>query len=442
MFVGIVGSCSIMPSGSRPQATHENPFRLIVSPRHRADFSVFSNPAVAPSIAAAESADNTGPQAFTDAGEIDAIFRSLARQSDAYCNALFTQNKFDAAQLELIAPDRRALFIQNRHPDSLYSLLAGCRNFFEMNDVAPNRDFALVRALYPEAGFDCYSVGLLQPYIMHATLGCRRLTMIDINWRILDFHRTLIRLTRAGAFPDASSVDDQLRGVELKFLALQNDPLRARPAKVQNLCRPLQHEYCAQILPDFQKVFTTRPPIAIELNLSTLHSGSYAPTNGADQDDDWFTETKAEHANGNAARPIVRVIYLSNAIEESYTSRAEFVQLLENLQRSALAQDQSQEQIDVLIHHVGGWKLFGIYELQHAARQPETRDAAPATLRTVCKDSYLSNSRGDGSGPVEYTTHFEAARSGEFTQTTNAVIVSKITNVPTCAQLLQAQSSR
>lgn len=384
---------------------------LLVSGQHRADFAVFTdNPGTE------KNADSPAqaPLILQDAAEIDAIFQTLERQSDAYCNALFTQNKFQDRDLELISGIRRSQYVRHRHPDSLYSLRAGCRNFYEMNDFRPDRDFALVRAAYPGARFDCYSVGLLQPYIMQQILGCRRLTFIDINWRILNFHREIMQRTRSGAFTRPESVDHDLKGIELKFPALHTQPTRIRPAAVNHLCRPIQHKFCRKVLPDFQSEFQRLPPARLRFNLSTLHEGSYLSHASLATDDN---ENDSAGGEGAGARPVVRVIYLSNAIEESYTSRSEFLQLLRNLSDRANAASGDEEVTDVLIHHVGGWKLFGVYELRHYPGR-ETQ------LRTVCKDAYLSMSRGSGDGAVEYTTHFEAISKDR-----------QVTHVPTCAQL-------
>ncbi|MEQ9363053.1 MAG: hypothetical protein RIF32_02350 [Leptospirales bacterium] len=378
---------------------------LVISARHRQDFAVFTTIQTTDDDTYAgptASIDDRGTSwsiralepgaAVRDPETIDAVFRTLDLQSDAYCGALFSRRPFQPRDLVLLNPDYHDEYTRNRHPDSLHSLRAGCRNFFEMNDLRPDRDFALVRAIYPESRFDCYSVGLLQPYIMHGILGCRSLTFIDINWRILEMHRALLRRAQAGAFAAAETVNAELSGLQLKFPALHARPTRPRPARIQHLCRPIQHEFCLQILPEFRSAFEKTPARRLRLNLSTLHAGAYE-SHGAE--------------SGEEPSAATRVIYLSNAIEESYTSRAEFEALLQNLNATA-ATGRAEPALDVLIHHVGGWKLFGLYEIRHANAGPEG-----IQIRTICKDTYLSMSRRDDpkKGPVEYLTHFERRQS-------------------------------
>ncbi|MCR9144297.1 MAG: hypothetical protein NXI24_18770 [bacterium] len=369
-------------------ANERGELELIVSPGHSRDLAVFAR---APGRA--DGSDDSN-QRLRKPEEIEASFRTLEQQSDAYCTALFSGRSFSQADLVLLAADRRESYTRNRHPDSLYSLRAGCRNFFEMNDFRPDRDFALVRALYPTARFDCYSVGLLQPYLMHSMLGCDRLTFIDINWRILSMHRDLLARVRAGAFASDANVNRDLAGLLLKFPALQVRPTQPRPAAIEHLCRSIQHSFCRRILPEFRAAFFKQPPANLRLNLSTLHDGAYA----------------AHSPTADDGRS-VRVIYLSNAIEESYTSRSEFETLLRNLSESAAPRPE-RPAVDLLIHHVGGWKLFGLYELRHSFADDSSTSDKRMELRTLCKDRYLSKSRsrpGD-SGAVEYTTYFEQTR--------------------------------
>lgn len=376
-------------------APADAPFQLVVSNRHRHDFAVFA-------------ADSTVAR-LTDAAAIDQAFDRLHAQSDAYCRTLLSGGGFQDQDLALLTSASRDAYTRNRRRDSLYSLRAGCRNFFEMNDLRPDRDFELVRRLYPNARFDCYSVGLLQPYIMHTTLNCRRLTMLDINWRILDLHNEILRRARSGAFADARAVDRDLSGIQLQFPALHERPLTPRPAAVRHLCRPIQHEYCRRVLPEFRGALEERPasPGRVRLNLSTLHAGAYEA-----------------HGRLDSGETTIRVVYLSNAIEESYTSREEFDRLLANL-RATAAPEEAGTAVDLLIHHVGGWKLFGLYEIaygptNHDQNQNERSvqkrglSTIEPVVRTICKDAYLSKSRStapDGAA-VEYTTHFERRVGG------------------------------
>ncbi len=294
------------------------------------------------------------------------LFGNLELHANAYCSARFA-GRDALAEAEALFRAPFAAELRRAPPESLPGLQAGCWNFYEMNDVAPERDFQLVRALAPDAQFDCYSVGLLQPYIMHATLNCRELTLLDIDWRIHALHARLLAFARAGALATVADAARAVAGLELAHPALSADAPRRPQASLERLCRPLQRERCAGILPDFQRAFASLRHVRLEL--AALHEGEYPERSG-----------------------LTRVVYLSNATEESYTSATEFDELIDRLRRSAPR--------TFLIHHVGGWKLFGVYELRETG------------LRTVCKDEYLSMSRGSEGQPASYQTYFET-RGGE-----------------------------
>lgn len=298
---------------------------------------------------------------FYPENALPGLFANLETHANAYCAARFAGRDAAPEAAQLFRPPADAE-LRRAPPESLAGLRAGCWNFYEMNDVAPERDFELVRALSPEAQFDCYSVGLLQPYIMHATLNCRELTMLDIDWRIHALHHRLLGFARAGALASVADAARSIASLELAHPALSPDAARRPRASLDRFCRPLQRERCAGILPAFQRAFASLRHVRLEL--AALHEGEYPERPG-----------------------LTRVVYLSNAIEESYTSAAEFDQLIDRLRRSA--------ERTYLIYHVGGWKLFGLYEL------------TPTQLRTVCKDDYLSLSRGSDGKPASYTTYFE-----------------------------------
>lgn len=304
------------------------------------------------------------------------LFANLETRANAYCAARFAGRDAQAEAARLFrAPAADEL--RRAPPESLAGLRAGCWNFYEMNDVAPERDFELVRALAPEAQFDCYSVGLLQPYLMHATLNCRELTMLDIDWRIHALHHRLLGFARAGTLASVADAARAVASLELAHPALSPDAARRPRASLDRFCRPLQRERCAGILPAFQRAFAGLRHVRLEL--AALHEGEYPERPG-----------------------LTRVVYLSNAIEESYTSAAEFDQLIDRLRRSASR--------TYLIHHVGGWKLFGVYELTGAG------------LQTICKDEYLSMSRGSDGKAASYKTYFETRGAAPARESCRAML--------------------
>ncbi len=305
--------------------------------------------------------------------ELDTLFARLdAHADDAYCTVALQRN-------------------------DLTALRGGCRNFYEMNDYRPDRDFRLLRRLYTGDRFDCYSVGLLQPYIMHSELGCTSLTMLDIDWRIHAVHHELLQSFRAGRFAraNAAAQDAVLAGVELAYPAFGFPDTRARraPARLKYLCRSIQQEYCATVLPEFQATVNAELFDSIQLELAALHDAAFA------QPDDRR-----------------RIVYLSNAIEDAYTSDEQFRLMLANLRAT------SGNVPDVLVHHVGGWKLFGLYAVSHAG--------GVTRVRTVCRDPYLSRSRGADGEAVRYETWFERYALNEGRAPTCAELLAELTFMP------------
>lgn len=317
------------------------------------------------------------PAEFYPENALPALFANLETNANAYCAARFAGRDAAPEAAQLFRPPADAE-LRRAPPESLAGLRAGCWNFYEMNDVAPERDFELIRTLAPAAQFDCYSVGLLQPYIMHATLNCRELTMLDIDWRIHALHHSLLGFARAGALANAGDAARAVGSLELAHPALSPDAARRPRASLDRFCRPLQRERCAAVLPAFQRAFASLRHVRLEL--AALHEGEYPERPG-----------------------LTRVVYLSNAIEESYTSAAEFDQLIDRLRRSA--------ERTYLIHHVGGWKLFGVYELTGTG------------LQTICKDEYLSMSRGSDGKAASYKTYFETRGATPARETCAALIL-------------------
>ncbi len=302
---------------------------------------------------------------------IDPLLREMQTRGNDYCSLLHGQIPYSSVTVEnFLKEPRRREFFKNRG-EMFHQLMSGCWNFFEMNDFRPDRDFQLVRKLYPRKKFHCYSVGFLQPYIMNNILSCETLSMVDVDWRIIDGHWRLLHMMEEKRFQRSETLADALSELEVGWIAYR-PPLQARVhADISLFCQDIQKEFCSQVFPRAES--NIRKPRAISLQLSFLHTARYK---SMEQDS-------------------LRVVFLSNAIEDMYTSPEQFRKLLE---RNSATLRPGQK--TVLIHHVGGWSLFGLYEL--------TRKEKGFKLRTLCRDRYLSRMRGGESGEaVEYTTHFE-----------------------------------
>lgn len=288
--------------------------------------------------------------------DFSALFTALKNHSDPYCSALHTKSPFDPVVAgALIRNSQMDRFRSEFYPKTLGSILSGCWNFFSMNDITPDNDFRLVRALYPDTDFYCYSVGFLQPYIMHSILGCRNLTMIDIDWRIHEGHRQMMSLYREGKFQSAGDFTRDLSMIHVSWVAYDTAPAPDRPLTLDGACFLSQSELCRNSLLGFSKTFKGLE--SVKYYISFLHEANFPRIEG---------------------RPM-KVIFLSNAIEDIYTSHDEFYAMLDRVYNSL-----SRGQKALFIYHSGGMPTFGLYEMEN--------NGTDKIVRTVCRDPYVTKS--------------------------------------------------
>lgn len=296
-------------------------------------------------------------------------FAAVRQESDRFCEMVWGKTRFDRSRsvgFVSAAAYERGPFRTMDHP--LPKLIAGCWNFFQMNDTRPDLDMRLVRSLYPSEKKDCFSVGLVQPYLMHSILDCQSLTMIDIDWRILDAHRQITGLLAGGEMRSEETTRRALQGLQLGWSArFDGRPMEAvSPASLEALCFASDRSMCLEALLGVQRTFSHLRRIRLEI--SALHDGDYSR---------W--------GDGLA------VIFLSNAIEDLYTSRQQFDRMLQRVQESLQPGQKA-----VFVHHAAGRSQFGLYEMQ--------RTEAGSEIRTICRDIYLSSPVGK---VYPYVTHFE-----------------------------------
>lgn len=310
--------------------------------------------------------------------QLDSVFGSMLTRGDSYCAMLYRQRKFDrSAAEEFISPDRLDAFRASHKSSYLSKLIAGCFNFFIMNDIRPFLDFELARHLYPDQSYDCYSVGFMQPYIMHNILGCQTLQMLDIDWRIHAAHWQLLRMYGDGALESRERALESIQRLEVGWIAFAGPLVRRNPVGLATLCRRNQ-DLCLDHLVRFQA--GVRQLRSVRLDLAALHDGEFR--SGA---------TNTDHPpDAN-----LKVIYLSNAIESVYTTRAQFELLL-----ARVAGTLPEKGRAIYIYHAAGTRSLGFYE------QTRTDEAvAGYQINTVCKDEYR---RRDAENQLEsYVTHFE-----------------------------------
>jgi hypothetical protein len=321
--------------------------------------------------------------------ELDARFDLLREKGDAFCRAWTLRQKVPGA-LDFLVEGVRAR-IQSIPSGGRTSMVLGCRNFYEMNDIRPDRAFALVRALESPAGappprFDCYSVGLMQPWLMHRALGCRRLGMVDLDWRILEVHHRLAGLLAGGRLSSPGAVRTELGALDLRWLALRNLDAEGHvtgPAPV--LCRSGQDGFCQSALAELQ---AGAPPERVDLLLTGLEDLSLGPNDAG----------------------VRRVVFLSNAIE--YMAEGRTLGMIQRLADGLPAEPGASA---LVIHHAGGSAAFGIYRVERGTGRR-------FVLRHVCKDVYPSTRTG--STEPTYTTVLDEAS------------VASAAPPPTCGELL------
>jgi len=250
-------------------------------------------------------------------------------------------------------------------------IVAGCFNFFQMNDVRPDLDFQFAQRLYPEARKECFSVGFMQPYWMHTVLGCERLSLVDLDWRIHDGHQQLLSRFREGRLAEGPGFDAALAEVKLGWTARFDGqpPLPETSASAERLCLSAAVPACRGVLQHFQaKAASVK---SVELQVSALHDATYAFLPG-----------------------VLPVMFFSNALESIYTTRPQFDVLVEKVSRGLPRGGKA-----VMVYHAAGRQQFGVYEL-------EAKGDGAYRLTTRCKDDYLS-SPIKGLKVIPYTTWFE-----------------------------------
>ncbi|MBK8398481.1 MAG: hypothetical protein IPL26_24960 [Leptospiraceae bacterium] len=302
--------------------------------------------------------------------EISEIFQNRKELARTVCEMVYGQKKYSkdiVTQFISAESFTKEPFKTWGHP--VPKLIAGCWNFFKLNDVHPNRDFALLAKLYPNEPKDCFTVGFMQAYLMHNTLGCKTLTMLDFDWKILEGHKQLLDIFHAKGFDSEEKIPNSLSLLKLGWIArFDNRPMEAETkTDLNSLCFFEHHKMCKEILLNFQKNMLSLD--TVYLRLSALHDSNFKTPNN-----------------------YTKIIYLSNAIDDIYTKRAQFDSMIAETAKLFVPGQKA-----VFVHHAAGRSLFGIYELKKVDTGTE--------ITTICKDKYLTTPVEEVTS--EYSTHFE-----------------------------------
>lgn len=300
--------------------------------------------------------------------EANLFFDGILEKSNTVCEMVWGKKKMDKNYVEtLITKDSfgKKPFDHWGHP--LPKMIAGCWNFFKMNDVDPHLDYKLVKNLYPTEKKDCFSVGFMQPYIMQNVLGCERVTVVDIDLRIHHGHWQMLKMFKENTFSNEAGLTKGLSSLNLGWVAFEEQEFgRAMKVNIGSVCKPDKKKYCTEQILEFQKNY--KPELKFRLLLSFLHDADYSTLPGT-----------------------MPVIYFSNALENIYTSKEEFEQILVNIGKNlAVGQKAS------LVYHAGGQLNFGVYEYIKQENGHE--------IKTICKDAYVGGHNGEY---YFYKTYFE-----------------------------------
>jgi hypothetical protein len=302
---------------------------------------------------------------------IGPLFSELESKSRPLCTYRHALAPIDRAAIgEFVTP---VSSFTNRGNGPRWNLIAGCWNYIRMNDRKPHRDFELVRARHPKGQvFDCYSVGVAQPYIMSEVLACEHLTMVDLDWRVHSVHWQLIQAWEQGRLAGdlQAAALAEMRTDWIAHLGASE----SQELSLATLCHPGIAERCGESLDAFSARRDRGPAIAeLTLALSGLHEIPMLPAREGEQ---------------------VAVIFLSNATERHFLKEEEFQAMLARVRGGLLPGQRA-----IFIHHVGGRAEFGLYEMLGTDEGHE--------LRTICRDPYERVMRDSRTQP--YETWFERA---------------------------------
>lgn len=281
---------------------------------------------------------------------IGKLFHRLEEKGDVICEMMFQMRPYDEAVAKEFSKtlDFRKDPEEKWYNNVLPTMLAGCFNFFKMNDRGVHKSFALIEELYPEAK-DCYTVGFTQFYMMFQQMRCKRFAAIDIDWRILKAHYDFHRLVRA----DKQQTDalTLLQRLELGWVAHfdMRPPKREQVKNEVSLCMETEKVHCRSAFDHF--VSQQQLP-KTELVLGFIHDANLAPREGD-----------------------VSVVFASNALDWEYTSREQFNKLLESA-RGSLGK---REKI-AIVYQAGDSEDIAVYELA-------TNEEGVFTATVRCRDN-------------------------------------------------------
>lgn len=289
------------------------------------------------------------------------FFTDMVQRSEHVCRVL--HNKLPGRQ-EIFKAFSPELWTGKFNP-YLSEIIAGCYNFFTMNDLAAKNAFEKVNRYFPGKK-DCYSVGFVQIYMMHSVMNCSKLVPIDIDWRILHLQFQVISQLY-------ESKPLNFKDLDVRWSANfhEDDKIRPRESNlsVDSFCYRQSWVACRATFQKVAQIFTDIRQI--ELQLSFLHDIQLRPLSE------------------------ISVVHVSNAIDPGYTKKEQFDTMLKNMTN---VPDKKHK--TVVVYHGGGSFQFAIYEVS-------TSEKGGITVSTKCRDNLEWSKYYKDRPGVKYKTFFD-----------------------------------
>jgi hypothetical protein len=281
---------------------------------------------------------------------IHKLFTRLQADGDKICQMIYETAPYDEAVAKRFSAelDFRKKPKQKWYDNVRASLIAGCFNFYKMNDRGVHNVFKIIEGMYPVSK-DCFTVGFSQFYIMRQEMNCARAVAIDADWRILKAHYDFQEKVRSKRPEDtALSI---LKSLEIGWVA-HFDMMPVPRETVQNeinFCMQTERSHC---LRSFEH-FVAQPEIArTELLLGFIHDARIAPKNND-----------------------ISIVFTSNALDGDYTSQEQFEKLTTGI-RDYLPRGKRI----AMVYQAGDSEDIAVYELEKTEE-----DTMRITIR--CRDN-------------------------------------------------------
>jgi hypothetical protein len=307
--------------------------------------------------------------------EIGEFLKIQRKKITPICDMLYGYREWNETEIkEAIKDIKLKLAVKKYYNNTIPRLIAGCWVFYQTNDKQVDKDFRKLSQLYPKIKKDCYSVGFIQPYLMHNFLNCSNLTVVDISWRIIDLHYQIINQFKDVEYDDEDDLAENISKLEVSWSAnLYDLPVeKTNEVSVGKFCSEEQINVCKNAILNFQNNLYSLN--SINFQITRLHEGVFHISNDS-----------------------TLFFYLSNAIDREYTSKIQFDELLDSVFSKL-----EFGKFAVFIYHVGGAKGFGVYELHRT-------NAGEKKVITRCKDVYTPPLILKIQKPI--ITHFEQVSS-------------------------------